>query len=271
MTGPRRPPPAFTPSVQFLGAAGTVTGSMHFLRTGKHGILLDCGLFQGEKALRERNWQQRVDPKEVDAVVLSHAHIDHTGYLPVLVRRGFRGPVYCTSGTADLTRVLLADSARLMEEEAERANHFGYSKHKPALPLCTSEDAERTFDLIEPQRYGRPFAPVKGVEVVYRPAGHILGAASIDIRLDGGGQQPYRVAFSGDLGRWDRPIIHDPEPIPEADVLLLESTYGDRVHAEGAEEELARIVNTAARRGGALLVPAFAVGRTQELIWMLRQ
>jgi metallo-beta-lactamase family protein len=260
---------AVNSSIQFLGAAGTVTGSMHFLRVGDRGILLDCGLFQGEKALRERNWKQRVDPREVDAVVLSHAHIDHTGYLPVLVRHGYRGPVFCTSGTADLARVLLADSARLMEEEAERANHFGYSKHKPALPLCTSEDADRTFELLEPQKYGKVFEVVKGVKVLYRPAGHILGAASIDIRIDDG--KPYRVAFSGDLGRWDRPIIHDPEPIPEADVLLVESTYGDKVHAEGAEDELARIVNAAAKRGGALLVPAFAVGRTQELIWMLRQ
>ncbi|MBI1966600.1 MAG: MBL fold metallo-hydrolase [Gemmatimonadetes bacterium] len=256
-------------TLQFLGAAGTVTGSMHLLRVGEQGVLLDCGLFQGEKALRQRNWGQRIDPKEVDAVVLSHAHIDHTGYLPVLARRGYRGPIHCTSGTADLVRVLLADSARLLEEEAERANYFGYSKHKPALPLYTAGDAERVLELLEPQRYGRPFGPAKGVEVLYRPAGHILGAATLDVRVDGAGTR--RLAFSGDLGRWDRPIIHDPQPIPEADVLLLESTYGNRAHPAGAEEQLARIVNDAAARGGALLVPAFAVGRTQELIWMLRQ
>src|SRR6266566_4884819 len=206
-------------TLQFLGAAGTVTGSMHLLTVGGHRVLLDCGLFQGVKELRLRNWSERIaDEASIDAVVLSHAHIDHSGYLPLLARQRFRGPVYCTPGTADLLAVVLPDAARLQEEDAERANRRGYSKHRPALPLY-------------------------GVGLV----------------------------FSGDVGRYDRPILRDPEPVPAADVLLLESTYGHRTHPPGAEDDLARIVSASARRGGVVLVPAFAVDRTQELLWMLHR
>jgi metallo-beta-lactamase family protein len=260
-----------SPSIQFLGAAGTVTGSMHLVRIAGRGVLLDCGLFQGLKALRLRNWgpPPRVSPDAVDAVVLSHAHIDHTGYLPLLARRGFRGPVYCTPGTADLLRILLPDSARLLEEETARANRHGYSKHHPALPLYTVADAQDALALLEPRPYGADVAVAPGAAVRYRRAGHILGAATVQLDLDGPGGA--RLVFSGDLGRWDRPILRDPELVPEADVLLLESTYGDRVHAAGVDEDLARIVQEGAARGGAILIPAFAVGRTQELLWRIRR
>ena len=257
-------------NLQFLGAAGTVTGSMHLVRAGAARVLLDCGLFQGLKELRLRNWgPPRVAARELDAVVLSHAHLDHSGYLPLVVRHGFRGPIYCTPGTGDLLRILLADAAHLEEEAAERANRRGYSKHRPALPLFTGAEALAVLDRIELRAFGSPFDVAPGVSGVFRRAGHILGAATTELILDGGG--PLRLAYSGDLGRPGRPILHDPEPIPEARVLVLESTYGDRQHAAGAEEQLAHIVREAAARGGAILVPAFAVGRMQELLWLLRR
>ncbi|HSD30568.1 MAG TPA: MBL fold metallo-hydrolase [Gemmatimonadales bacterium] len=254
-------------SIRFLGAAGTVTGSMHLVTANGRRVLLDCGLFQGLKELRLRNWREPpFDPKAIDAVVISHAHIDHTGSLPLLVRRGYRGPIFCTPATADLLGVLLPDSAHLQEEEAERANRYGYSKHTPALPLYTAADAERALDQLERTGYDRPF-PVAGVvSVTYRTAGHILGAATVDLQL-GAGQ---RLVYSGDLGRYDRPILPDPEPVPDADVLLLESTYGDRQHPTGTADELARVVNETAERGGALLIPAFVVDRTQEVLWLLQ-
>ncbi|MEQ1854912.1 MAG: MBL fold metallo-hydrolase [Longimicrobiales bacterium] len=255
-------------SVQFLGAAGTVTGSMHLVRAGDRRVLLDSGLFQGLKELRSRNRTTRVaDPGALDAVVLSHAHIDHTGYLPALVRQGFLGPVYCTSATAELLRVMLPDSARLQEEEAERANRHGYSKHRPALPLYTVRDADAALRLLRECPTGEPFSVTDGIGATFRRAGHILGAASVELELSA--ERTRKLVFSGDLGRWGRPVLHDPELVPEADVLLLESTYGDRAHATNGEAELERIVNQAASRGGALLIPAFAVGRAQELIWWL--
>lgn len=263
---------AAPPTVQFLGAAGTVTGSAHLVRAGGHTVLLDCGLFQGLKELRLRNWRDfPVDPAAIDAVVVSHAHVDHTGRLPLLVRQGFRGRLYCTAATRGLVEIMLPDAAHLQEEEAERANRRGYSKHHPALPLYTAADAEAVMPLLTPRPYGTAFPVVPGIEARFRRVGHILGAASVELAI--GGEQPVRVAFSGDLGRYDRPILRDPEPIPAADVLLCESTYGDRVHAPpaDAEEDLARIVRDGAARGGAILVPAFALGRTQELLWMLQE
>jgi metallo-beta-lactamase family protein len=255
-------------TVQFLGAAGTVTGSKHLLTVNGRRVLLDCGLFQGLKALRLRNWQPLpFDPASVHAVALSHAHLDHSGALPLLVRDGFRGPIYCTAATKDLTGVILLDAAHLQEEEAEIANRYGYSKHKPALPLYTTADAEAALGLLEVRGYGTPFHITQDVTALFRRAGHILGAATMDLDLGGA----TRLAFSGDLGRWNRPIIRDPELVPEADVLLVESTYGDRVHSPEAESALARVVRDAAARGGALIIPAFAVGRVQELIWTLRR
>lgn len=199
--------------------------------------------------------------------MLSHAHIDHSGYLPLLVKLGYRGPVFCTPATGALLEVLLPDSASLQEEEAERANRYGYSKHHPALPLYTVADAEATLKLIQHRRVGRPFQPAPGMSVRYYRAGHILGAASIEVTL--AGKPPRVLVFSGDIGRASQPMLHDPEPPPQADVLLLESTYGDREHPGGAAEELARVVKEGAARGGTILVPAFAVGRTQELVWRL--
>ena len=263
-------PVADSPTLQFLGAAGTVTGSKHLLTLGKRKVLLDCGLFQGLKALRLRNWARLpFDTASLDAVLLSHAHIDHSGALPLLVKQGFRGKVFCTPGTRDLLRVMLPDAAHLQEEEAGYANRKGYSKHHPALPLYTRQDAEAVFPLLESRPYGKPFPVAEGIGGLFRRAGHILGSATVELRLDG--PPPLTLAYSGDLGRWDQPILRDPDPIPEADVLLVESTYGSRTHALKPEEELARIVREAAERGGALLIPAFAVGRTQTLIWMLHE
>ena len=259
-----------TAQLTFLGGAGTVTGSRHLVEAGEQRILLDCGLFQGVKALRRRNWDPPgFEAKAIDAVVLSHAHLDHSGYLPLLVQHGFRGPIHCTGGTQDLLRVLLLDAARLAEEDAARANRYGYSRHHPALPLYTQDDAERTLGLLTAHDYGEPFAAGQVGTVRLRRAGHILGSATVDLEMSGTGGA--RLVFSGDLGRWGRPILRDPEHVPAADVLLVESTYGDRFHSPDSDEALVRIISETAHRGGAVIVPAFAVGRTQELIWTLRR
>jgi metallo-beta-lactamase family protein len=258
-----------TTTVRFLGAAGTVTGSKHLVDTGRSQVLLDCGLFQGLKHLRERNWAPPpVAPGTFEAVVLSHAHIDHSGYLPVLARYGFHGPIYCTPATADLLHLMLPDSAHLQEEQAEYANYRGFSRHKPALPLCTMEDAHAALALLQPRTYGEPFDVTGDVRATFHPAGHILGSAIVSLDV---GRAPERLVFSGDLGRWDRPVLPDPTLIEEADLLLVEATYGNRQHAPDPVDDLARVVRAAAKRGGALVIPAFAVGRTQELLWHLRQ
>ena len=257
-------------TLRFLGAAGTVTGSKHLIRAGDEQVLLDCGLFQGLKELRLRNWRTLpVDARALSAVVLSHAHVDHCGALPLLVKQGFKGPVYCTPGTADLLSIMLLDAAKLQEEEAEFANRHGYSKHHPALPLYTVEDAVRVLKRVAPRRRETEFGVARGITARFRHAGHILGAATV--QLDLAVPSPCRVVYSGDLGRWDRPILCDPELVEDADVVIVESTYGDRVHAPDPMTGLARIVNETAERGGVLIVPAFAVGRTQELIWTIRE
>lgn len=257
-------------SLTFVGGAGTVTGSKYWIRASGEQLLLDCGLFQGLKQLRLRNWDKPpFDPRAIDAVVLSHGHLDHSGYLPLLVKRGFRGPIYCTPGTSDLLGVVLRDSAHLQEEDAERANRYGYSKHRPALPLYTTEDAEQALRLIKQWPYGESFAPTKATRALFRRAGHILGSATVELNLEG--RTPSRLVFSGDLGRWNRPILRDPELVPEADVLLVESTYGNRFHRTDEEAELARIITETAHRGGVIVVPSFAIGRTQELIWTIRK
>ena len=254
-------------TLQFLGGAGTVTGAMYRIHTSAGDILLDCGLFQGLKQLRLRNWSIRVpDAASIAAVVLSHAHIDHVGYLPLLVRHGFRGPVYCTAGTADLVRVLLPDCAHLQEEEAERANRRRYSKHHPALPLYTAQDAEAVGPLLHTRSYDTSFSILRDVTGLLRPAGHILGSAIVELEID-----HRQLVYTGDLGRERRAMGAEPAPIANADVLLLESTYGDRQHPGGGKQDLARVVNDAARRGGALLIPAFAVDRTQEIVSLLDQ
>jgi metallo-beta-lactamase family protein len=250
----------------FLGAAGTVTGSKYLLELDARRILVDCGLFQGLKRLRERNWQPLAFvPKALDAIVLTHAHLDHTGYLPVLVRGGFRGPVYCTRATRDLLAILLPDSARLQEEEAQFANRHRYSKHTPALPLYTEADAQAALQLLRPLDWSAsaPIAP--GVTARFSPAGHVLGAASVLIESASG-----RVLFSGDIGRPDDLLMRAPSAPPAADWVLIESTYGDRRHAAvDAESELAAAINRTVQRGGVIVVPAFAVGRSQLLLHLI--
>ncbi|HBH02257.1 MAG TPA: MBL fold metallo-hydrolase [Candidatus Rokubacteria bacterium] len=256
-----------TPALTFLGAAGTVTGAKFLLETGGPRLLLECGMFQGLRELRERNWQPPpVEPRALDAVLLSHAHIDHSGYLPRLARDGFAGPVYCSPGTADLLRIMLPDAARLQEEEAEYRNLKGATKHEPALPLFTVDDAERALALVRPVAFGQRFAPVEGVEASFHPAGHILGASIVEVAVAG-----HRLVYSGDLGRYDVPIMRDPEPVEGAGTLLVESTYGDRLHPAGdGSPVIAEAVGRAVARRGLLLIPSFAVGRTQEILYLLR-
>lgn len=256
-------------TLTFLGGAGgTVTGSKHLLENGTSRVLLDCGLFQGLKELRRRNWEPPpVEPRTLGGVILSHAHIDHSGYLPRLCRDGFTGPVYCTPGTHDLLKVMLPDAAHLQEEEAAFANRHGTSKHHPALPLYTAVDAERVLAQVRRVDFGRRFAPVPGVEAHFTPSGHILGAGLVSCGIGG-----RRVVFSGDLGRYDVPIMVDPAPVAEADVLLVESTYGDRRHAaDDPADRLAAAVRRAVEQRGWLVIPAFAVGRSQEILYDLRE
>lgn len=257
-------------SLRFLGATGTVTGSKYLLSGHGRQVLIDCGLFQGFKQLRLRNWAPLpLDPRRIDAVVLTHAHLDHSGYLPLLARNGFRGPVYCTPATRDLCGILLPDSGHLQEEDARYANRGGFSRHKPALPLYTEADARRSLELLRTVPYGSPTQLGEGLSFEFNRAGHILGSAMVRVRTARGA-----LLFSGDLGRPHDPIMHPPERGRQADCLVLESTYGDRTHsAADAGEVLAAIVHRTAARGGVVLVPAFAVGRTQmllHLIWQLK-
>jgi metallo-beta-lactamase family protein len=260
-------------SIRFLGGAGTVTGSRFLLRARGVQVLVDAGLFQGLKELRLRNWAPfPVEPSSIHAIVLTHAHIDHSGALPLLARQGFRATVHCTPGTLDLARLLLPDSGRLQEEEARYANQRGYSRHAPAArPLYSEADALAALPLLEPQRYGarREIAP--GVFLTLHRAGHILGSATALVEVIEPGARPLRVLFSGDLGRRHAPILRDPDPAPEADALVLESTYAGRDHDAAPRTGLRDAVRGAVEKGGALLVPAFAVGRTQELLYELRE
>ncbi|MNJ21258.1 MBL fold metallo-hydrolase [Pseudomonas sp. BIGb0427] len=250
----------------FLGATGTVTGSKYLLQHNSTQVLVDCGLFQGYKQLRLRNWQSLPIPvDEIDAVVLTHAHLDHSGYLPVLVRNGFRGPIYATAATCELVRILLLDSGRLQEEEADYANRRGYSKHHPAQALYTEEEAKRALAHLRPLELHHSVEIVDGLQVYLRSAGHILGAATVEINA--GGQT---IVFSGDLGRPNDPIMRTPELIENADILLVESTYGDRQHPKEAPETyLANVINQTLLRHGITLVPSFAVGRAQLLMYYL--
>lgn len=266
-----RSPKGDRPTLQFLGAAGGVTGAKFFLEFGDQHVLIDCGLFQGLKELRLRNWQPLpIEIQKLNGVILTHAHIDHSGYLPRLVRRGFEGPVYATPATCDLLKILLLDSAYLQEEEARYANQKGYSKHHPAAPLYAVEDAERVLRLLIPTKVGQQVQLGGGLWVHFSSVGHILGAAAVCVSYDG--SQPKKILVnSGDLGRYGRPILKDPSPIRNADWLMVESTYGDRLHPENPERELAEVINGIADAAGCLVVPAFAVGRMQELIYSIRK
>lgn len=258
-------------SLTSLGGAGTVTGSKHLLTFGDTRILVDCGLFQGLKNLRELNWKRLpVDPREIDAVVLTHAHLDHCGYLPRLVLDGFRGQIFTTRASRDVAELLLLDSAFLQEKDAEFANRKGFSKHKPALPLYTAKDVHQTMKHFKTVPLHEETALPGGARLLLRRAGHILGAATAQIDI--GGQ---RIVFSGDLGRYDDPVLFDPEPVREADYVVLESTYGNRRHDRSDPvEALGQVIDRTVRRGGTVVIPAFAVGRAQSLIrdlWQLRQ
>ena len=253
--------------ISFFGAANAVTGSRHLVEMQGQRVLLDCGLFQGFKTLRERNWAPfPVPPASIDAVVLSHAHLDHSGWLPALVRDGFKGAIHCSPATRDLAEVLLLDSAHLQEEDARRANRFAFTRHAPAMPLYTRADALRAITRLTPLRDGAT-AAVGGVKVSLTPVGHLLGACAVTLR----DANESRV-FSGDLGRADDPLMPAPQPIQQADVLLVESTYGNRLHpSDDASARLAEIVRTTIRRGGSVLLPSFAVGRAQALMLCLQR
>ncbi|MEY2939283.1 MAG: hypothetical protein RIS58_270 [Actinomycetota bacterium] len=252
--------------IGFWGANRTVTGSRTILDTRTARILIDCGLFHGDRATRAHNRADfPVDPSTIDAVILTHAHVDHSGFLPGLVRDGFRGTIWCTPGTADVCALLLPDAARLEEEEAHYANVHHTSRHKPALPLFTTHDADRALRQFRTHPFNSAFTPVHGVRATFTHAGHIIGASTVTI--DDG---ETRVVFSGDLGRPRDAVMHAPEPRPQSDILVVESTYGDRRHPPSSgRNELAEITRATIARGGTLLIPAFAVGRTQEVLFLL--
>jgi metallo-beta-lactamase family protein len=258
-------------TLTFLGAARTVTGSRYLVEAAGRRVLVDCGMFQGLKELRLRNWADSpVPPATIDAVVLTHAHLDHCGMLPRLVAQGFKGRIFCTPGTHDLCSLVLPDAGRLQEEEAERANRKGYSKHRPAKPLFTEEQAMITLSRLQPVGYERPIPVADGLEVEFIPTGHLLGAAYVRMRRadrTGG-----TVIFGGDLGRYNRPILQDPAAGSQADVLLVESTYGDREHLNGDEQErLAEIINDVTLKHGKLIIPAFAIGRVEEVLYAIKK
>jgi metallo-beta-lactamase family protein len=259
--------------VTFWGAARTVTGSMHLVEAAGKKFLLDCGLFQGRRAeAHERNTRFPFEPKRIDAVVLSHAHVDHCGNLPNLVRQGFSGPVYCTPATRDLVAIMLADSAKIQEEDAVYLNKKRDRREPKVEPLYDRRDAHRTVRLCQPVAYERDFDIGRGVQITYVEAGHLLGSAMVAMRVDGTGHE-VRLTFTGDLGRRSLPILRDPAPVPACDLLISESTYGGKVHdpVEHLGDALGDVVRRTAERGGKVIIPAFSLGRTQTVVYYLHQ
>lgn len=263
-------------TISFYGGVGTVTGSKYLLEHNGKRILVDCGLFQGLKDLRERNWNAPpFNPREIDAVIITHAHIDHTGYLPRLVKLGFTGKVFTSRATADLLKILLPDSGRLQEEEAEYRNRKNLTSHAPALPLYDERDANAALKLLAPvPNDGNQVEIVEGFKASFNVAGHILGASLVLVEMENAKDngESIKFLFSGDLGHYDQPIIRDPTAIAQADYVMVESTYGNRLHGEvSSEDQMAELINEAAKRNAPVLIPAFAIGRTQEILYLIRE
>jgi metallo-beta-lactamase family protein len=256
-----------TPVLEFLGGTGTVTGSKFLVRYGDSSVLVDCGLYQGLKELRQRNWQQLpFNPTRLDAVVLTHAHLDHCGWLPALVKAGFAGRIVCTEGTAALAEIVLRDAAHLQEEDALYAARAGFSRHTPPRPLYDAADAEKAIALFDPVDFGEWVTVAPGIDLELRFAGHILGASSAHLRVGGHG-----VLFSGDLGRGNHPLLRPPQPPPAVETVVVESTYGDRMHPLPDPESLAGPIRRTANRGGVVVIPSFAVDRTEVVLYRLRE
>ena len=256
------------PSIQFLGGVGTVTGSKFLFKTEDEKILIDCGLFQGIKELRLQNREKLpVDPASIDAVILTHAHLDHSGYLPLLVKNGFKGKIYCTGPTRELAKIILMDSANIQEEDADYANKMGYSKHHPAEPLYTTENVRSALKLFAPVEINKWIEISDNIKFRFSPSGHILGSAFIELKYNG-----MKIVFSGDLGRQMPLILPPPAQIGTADYLVIESTYGDRIHSsEPPLRQLERIINETVERKGHVIIPSFAVGRVQDLLFLISQ
>ena len=262
--------------ISFYGGVGTVTGSKYLLENNGRKVLVDCGLFQGLKELRERNWQDPpFNPQDLDAVIITHAHIDHTGFLPRLVKLGFSGKVFTSRATCDLLKILLPDSGRLQEEDAEYRNRKNLTSHSPALPLYDEDDAMATLELLNPiPNDGNAVKVCEGFQASFNVAGHILGASLVLVEMENAREnsESVKFLFSGDLGHYDQPILKDPAIPSDCDYLMVESTYGDRLHGEvSSDDQLADIINEAAKRNAPILIPAFAVGRTQEVLYLIRE
>ncbi len=259
------------PKLTFYGATGTVTGSRFHLEIDGKNLLIDCGMFQGPKAIRLKNWEVfPIPPSTFDYVLLTHAHIDHSGYLPKFVREGFNGKIICTHATAELCKIMLKDSAHIQEEDAKWANKKGFSKHSPAMPLYTTEDAIKTLNLFHPLHYGDFFKLSENTRIKFHDSGHILGSALIDIKTITA-DKSRKILFSGDLGRPEIPVLNEPNQVYNVDYLILESTYGLRTHnSSDPISDLVEVINRSMKRGGALVIPAFSVGRTQTLLYLLR-